>query len=366
MPLPSAEDVRGLLQDPSEENRARTAGQLAELYRAHALDGAADKMIDEIIRIFAHDAAVLVRKAVAEQLQHDPDLPGDVALSLAHDVEDVAVPILRFSRALSDEDLAKIVAEEQQGKLKAIAGRLTVSESVSDALIRHGDADTVATLFANGGSKPSEDGMLEAVDRFGADDRVQMPLANRPELPRAVMARMVAIVSDHVLKELSAREDLPKDLAADIMQQAEERVFVNLSQKHRDHAELVAELEKLGRLTTNLAMRALISGDIDFFEHAAARIAGLDLNAVRVLAYDTGALGVGELCRRMKVPEKLAAVYESGLATYCSIRSEGGAFDRDRFQARMIERMLTAFDGFGDTLDTDDVDAVVGRLRSIA
>lgn len=365
MTLVSQDLLRSLMQNPSAENREKTVLQLTEVFRSRALRGRAATMLEEIIRLFAHDAAIRVRKAVSEQLQQDPDLPHDVALSLAHDIDEVAVPILRFSRALSDDDLADIVASEGQTKLRAIANRDELGVSLSDALIDHGDADTVGDLFANAGSAPSEAGMVRAVEKFGDDDRVQQPLAGRDHLPHSVMTRMVAIVSDHVLKELSARRDLPQDLAADIVRQAEERVFVDLSREDGEPAEMAASLQKLGRLTPNFAMRALIGGDIELFEHSVGFLAGMQVNAVRALAHDAGALGARELCRKMQAPQQLYRVFETGLMTLASIRAEDGVFDRDRFQARMIERILTDFEKLGDHLEADDVDALVGKLRAV-
>lgn len=355
--------VKALLENPSPENREKSVVQLTEVFRTRALTGRAATMLEEVIRIFAHDAAQRVRKAVSEQLQHDPELPHDIALSLANDVDDVAIPVLRFSRALSDKDLADIVAREGQKKLHAIASREVVGEELSDALIDHGDANTVGALFANEGSSPSEKGMIRAVDKFGDDDRVQAPLARRSGLPHSVMTRMVTVVSDHVLKELSARADVPDDLAADIIRQAEERVFVQLSREEGDAEEMAENLAELGRLTPNLAMRALLGGDIDLFEHIVAKLGGLQINAVRTLAYDAGALGVRELCRKMEAPEKLHDVFVTGIATFASIRAEDGVFDRDRFQSRMVERILTNFEYLADDLESDDVEALVRKLR---
>ena len=356
--------VRSLLENPSPENRERSVVQLTEVFRSRALRGRAATMLEEVIRIFAHDAAVRVRKAVSEQLQQDPELPHDIALSLANDVDDVAIPVLRFSRALSDEDLADIVANEGQKKLHAIACRPEVGEALSDALIDRGDANTVGALFSNAGSSPSEDGMLKAVDRFGDDDRVQAPLAGRSRMPHSVMTRMIAVVSDHVLKELGAREDLPADLAKDIIRQAEERVFIELSREDGDPGEMARDLEQINRLTPNLAMRALLGGDIDLFEHIVARLAKMEINAVRTLAYDAGSLGVKELCRKMDAPEKQHDVFVTGIATYASIRAEDGIIDRERFQSRMIERILTNFEDLGDDIEPDDVDALVRKLRT--
>lgn len=356
--------VRALLENPSPENREKSVVQLTEVFRSRAVRGRAATMLEEVIRLFAHDAAVRVRKAVSEQLQHDPELPKDIALSLANDIDDVAIPVLRFSRALSDADLADIVAREGQKKLLAIASRPELGETLSDALIDRGDASTVGALFANAGSNPSEGGMIKAVDRFGDDDRVQAPLAKRNHLPHSVMTRMIAVVSDHVLKELSAREDVPDDLAKDIIRQAEERVFIQLSREDGDPAEMAKDLDEMNRLTPNLAMRALLGGDIDLFENIVARLANMDINAVRTLAYDAGSLGVKDLCRKMNAPEKLYDVFITGISTYASIRAEDGAIDRERFQSRMIERILTNFEYLGDDMDPDDVDALVRKLRA--
>jgi len=361
----SRDMVQALLENPSEENRERSVMQLTEVFKARAAKGRAATMLEEVIRIFAHDAAVRVRKAVSEQLQHDPLLPQDVAVSLAHDVDDVAIPILRFSRALSDDDLAEIVAKEGQTKLFAIANRENLCEDLSDALIDRGDAITVGALLSNQTSAPSEDGLIKAVDRFGEDDRVGKPLANRSELPYTVMTRMIAVVSDHVLKELSSRQDLPSDLAEDIVKQAEERVFVQMSRENKDPTKLVDDLHEMGRLTPNLAMRALLCGDISFFETAVSKLSNLRLDTVRSLCFDAGALGVSELCAKIKAPPALERVLQCGVATYNSIRAEGGVFDQNRFQARMIERILTDFENLGDNLEANDVDSLIGRLRSV-
>lgn len=356
--------VRDLMANPSAANRERSVVELTEIFRARAARGRAATILEDIIRIFAKDAAVRVRKAVAEQLQNDPGLPNDVAMTLASDVDDVAIPILQFSKALSDTDLEAIVIREGQAKLKAIARREAIGEGLSDKLIDHGDAETVGALMENQGSAPSEKGMLKAVTRFGADDRVQAPLARRPKLPKSVMTHMVAVVSDHVLGELSARNDLPPDVAQNILKHAEESVFVDLSRETDDDQEsLAASLAEMGRLTPNLAMRALIGGEITFFEHAVAHLAGLKLNEVRTLAFDAGPLGAIEICRKIGAAEKMHGVFQAGLATYAKVAGEPGGFDRERFQSRLTDDLLADFETMGALLESGDIDVLSDRLR---
>lgn len=356
-------DVQALALDPSPENRERTAIKLAEVFKARALDAGASGMVEEILRVFAHDAAVRVRKAVSEQLQHEHDLPADIALALARDVNDVAVPVLRFSRALSDTDLASLAESEGQDKLCAMAMRFDIGPVLSDALIDHGDEQTVAVLMANAGSQPTEAGLLTALERFADSDQVQRPMAQRESVPPAVLVRMIALVSDHVLAELSRRRDLPPDLAADIIAQAEERAFVNLSGELADPSEMVMHLANANRLQPNLIVRALLSGDFAFFEAAMAHIGNIDIEVARSLIHDAGTLGVKELCRKMEMPTRSVELIVAAISTAKDLGFQDCETDRERFQGRMIERMLTHFDGLGDHLAINDVDDLIGRLR---
>lgn len=359
-------DVQKLAQDSSPANREQTAIKLAEVYKTRALNTGASGMVEEVLRIFAHDAAVRVRKAVSEQLQHEHDLPADIALALARDVNEVAVPVLRFSRALSDTDLAALAECEGQDKLCAMAMRLGIGPVLSDALIDHGDENTVAILMANTGSQPTETGLLTALERFSESDKIQSPMARRENVPPAVLVRMIAIVSDHVLKELSARPDLPPDLAADIIAQAEERAFVNLSGEHADPAEMVAHLAQAHRLKPNLVVRALVSGDFAFFEAAMAHLAKMELEATRSLIHDAGTLGVKELCRKANMPARSTEIIMAAISTAKDIGFYDCEAEREPFQGRMIERMLTHFDGLGDHLTINDVDDLISQLRTPA
>lgn len=82
-----------------------------------------------------------------------------------------------------------------------------------------------------------------------------MPVARRLDVPPAILVRIITLVSDHVLQELSSRKDLRPDLAADIITQAAERAFVSLADEHADPEEMVAHSMKADRLSCNLADR---------------------------------------------------------------------------------------------------------------
>ena len=95
-------------------------------------------MAEGIIEILAVDVANEVRKALVEHLKHSPLLPRRLAVSLAHDIEAVAVPILRVSEVFTDEDLIALVRAGNESKQSAIAERRSVSEAVSHSLVETG------------------------------------------------------------------------------------------------------------------------------------------------------------------------------------------------------------------------------------
>ena len=103
------EDIRRLLRGDSGEARAAAADRLCRRMDESALSEEERAAAQEIIRLIAQDAAQIVRRALAEALKASDLLPREVALKLARDVESVALPVLAFSPAFTDEDLEEIV-----------------------------------------------------------------------------------------------------------------------------------------------------------------------------------------------------------------------------------------------------------------
>ena len=87
------------MADPSPSARAETTSKIAAQYdRKHPRMSAAErKLAEDIFRRLAADAEILVREALAANLKSTPDLPHDLAVALAKDVDSVSLPVLKFS-----------------------------------------------------------------------------------------------------------------------------------------------------------------------------------------------------------------------------------------------------------------------------
>ncbi len=359
----SQNDVAKLLAEPSPEVRSELAGKLAVELDSPRLTESELVLAQDIVRIMAKDAETMVRKSLAESLRKAVRLPHDVALKLAQDVETVALPILEHSNVLTDDDLAEIVHSGAEGKQQAIASRSTVSEKVSEALIDKGGEKAVATLMGNVGAKIDDASLNKAVDRFAQSDVVKEKIVQRPTLPVAVSERLVAIVSDNLKDYLVSHHDMSPKMAANLVLQSRERAIIGLSGRSSE-AELekmVTQMHQSKRLTPSLILRALCIGDIAFFEMAMAVLANIPVVNARILIHDAGRLGLKSLYAKTNLPQRFLPAVRVAIDVVHETEMDGGEHDRERYQARVLERVLTQFEDFG----SEDLDYLLDRLGDI-
>ena len=359
------DDLAKLLSDPSPDHRAALAGKVATLFDGQQLTSAERKLAEDIIRIMARDAVVRVRQSLAENLKASPNLPPDIASTMARDVEAVALPILSMSTVLSESDLIEIVRAGSPSKQSAIAARPEVSPTLADELISHADERAVAVLVGNEGAKLDESRLNRVIDRFGDSPLVQEPLVKRSTLPMTVAERLVTKVSESLQAYLVANHDLPPDVAQELVLKSRERATVSLFTGESDEAaveKLVAQLVRGGRLTPSLLIRSLCSGDIMFFEVAMAHLAKVPLLNVRLLIHDGGKLGLKSLYEKAGLPPALLTVVRIAVEVAHETPYDGEDRDLERRSCRMIERILTQY----EALEDSDIDYLLNKLGDLA
>ncbi len=359
----SQKDVLRLMQDKSTENRAEMAGKIAtQLDRE--LTPSERKIALDIINLMVRDAEVMVREALSDNLRHIPDVPHDVAMRLAQDVEAVSLPMLESSSAFSDQDLIDILKSGSEQKQAAIAQREEVSEVLSEVIVTSAGEQAVASLMSNEGAKLNEKALNTAIDRFKTSELVQKPMVGRSKLPVTVAERLVTLVSDKLKDVLVQKHDLPAGIAADLIMQSRERATVNLfdGASDNDVEKLVTQLFKNSRLTPSLTLRATCTGDIAFFEWAMSILAGITITSARMLIHDAGPLGFKSVYDKTGMPKQLQSAFRVAIEVARETRLDGEEGDRERYRRRMIERILTQY----EDLANEDLDYLLGKLGNLA
>lgn len=363
----TAEDVTRLLRDPSGDVRADTARKLAQQYDTPSLSSSERKLAEDIFRLMLRDAEVRVRESLALNLKDNPLVPHDVAMTLASDVDRVALPVIEFSQVLTPADLKEIIHAHDTSRQKAIARRDGLSADVAEALVEEGSADAVAALAANATAHISEGAMLEMVERFGDDPSVQAPLVHRASLPVTVSERLVHRVSEALKEHILQNHELPPDVAADLVLQSRERAVITLSTESTedDVERLVSQMNEHGRLTPSIIVRAICMGDLKFFEYSMAIKSDVPVVNTRQLIHDSGPLGLKGLYEKAGLPAPLFPAVRAALTVLREMDYDYGDNDKERYTRRTIERVLTQYGDLGVDLDGHDLEYLLSKMNQL-
>ena len=99
--------------------------------------------------------------------------------------EDIAIsgPVLQKSTVVSDQALAEVAGAKGDKHLSAIAGRPTISESVTDVLVGRCTAEIARKVTDNKGASLSEVGFVKLINRAKSDKALATAIESRSDLP---------------------------------------------------------------------------------------------------------------------------------------------------------------------------------------
>ncbi|WP_168192683.1 DUF2336 domain-containing protein [Undibacter mobilis] len=151
----------------------------------------ADRYNDEQVAIFDDVIARLIAKMDQRALRELSARLADVAnpprsvVAQLSGSDDIAIsgPALEKSEGISDEALVSIANNKSQKHLKAIAGRSTLSEVVTDVLVDRGDSEVSRRVGANLGARLSEMGFVKLINRAKKDRNLADAISTRADLP---------------------------------------------------------------------------------------------------------------------------------------------------------------------------------------
>jgi uncharacterized protein (DUF2336 family) len=188
-------------------------------------------------------------------------------------------------------------------------------------------------------------------------------MVKRTVLPVTVAERLTTLVSDRLRDYLVSHHELSPTVAADLVLQTRERTVVELASgsSEREIEKLVAQMHNNGRLTPSIVLRSLCMGDVLFFEAAIAVRANIPLLNARILIHDGGQLGLKTLYERAEMPPNMMPVIRAALEVVHETKMDGEEHDRERYKARVIERVLTQFEDVG----SDDFEYLLNKLGDI-
>jgi len=95
----------------------------------------------------------------------------------------IAVPVLEFSTALTEQALTKAAATKGQKHLLVIAGRAGLGAAITDILFDRGNSEVALKAISNPDTHVSELGFVKLISRAKNDRSLAVAIANRNDMP---------------------------------------------------------------------------------------------------------------------------------------------------------------------------------------
>ncbi|MBM3574068.1 MAG: DUF2336 domain-containing protein [Alphaproteobacteria bacterium] len=295
-----------LARDKSPEGRRAFARSVSELFleRFPSLSKREQELMFDILHRLIHEIEMSLRQSISARLAENAHLPRSLAKILASDQVEVAYPILSLSPALLDEDLIEIIRDRSVEHQLAIAGRKTLNEAVSDALVEEGVESVIINLLLNKNARISERTLAYLAEESRRVTQLQEPVLRREELDPKIAERMFAWVSTALRQYIIDTYPIPKAQVDAILEKAVLEQLAEMDKgkgARRSAAALVDELRKQDQVTPELMLKALVEGETRLFMALFGRQTRLDERIVtRMLSEPTGR-GLAVACKAMRL-----------------------------------------------------------------
>lgn len=307
------DDVNNLTKS-SGSTKVNITKKIASHYKAGGFNSGQMEIAEQIFELLVKDTQVGIRQALSEVLKDAKDIPKDIVVELANDIEEVSLPVVEFSKILSDKDLIEIVANsESTAKKVAIAKRDDVTENLSNALIEHSTAEVVDTLLHNKSAKVSEEGYNNIVSDYANNEEVLGALIERDRLPVNVLEHLASAVSDAICDRLAKKHSSSFEKIDKIIQKGKvlaTKKVIESECSDYEYGNFLGLMDSMSIAKDLFPIFALSMGNLALFEAHMARITKISVANIKTLVKDQSNKGVRALYTKAKLPEEMYLVTE--------------------------------------------------------
>jgi uncharacterized protein (DUF2336 family) len=298
-------DLVGFAHRKSQQSRRVVFENINDLFLSSEgrLSDRERALMVDILGKLLHEMEMQVRRALAARLSQMETAPRELLVMLANDEVDVARPILRGSKLLSDPDLIEIVKHRSQEHLLAIALRAPLSAAVTEAIVDNGDDQVVEQLLRNPDAVLSRRALEYLVGESQRVDTFQEPLLSRQDLPPELAHRMFWWVSAALRKVIMTRFTVDPTLLDDCLRESARAAIAETTHSRGGAPvdRLIQGLAEANALDQRFLVQALRGGKFTAFVAGLAHMAQLDRAIVRRAVFDPGGESLAVICRAVAI-----------------------------------------------------------------
>jgi len=179
-------DIDAKLSKTADSKNSEFLRKIADLFlnSAKMLSEEQVALFDDVMLRLIKNVEQAALVELSARLAPVSNAPPNVVAHLAcEDRLAIAVPLLEFSPALTEQALAKAAATKGQKHLLLIAGRTGLGEAVTDILFERGNSEVALKTISNPDARVSELGFVKLISRAKNDKPLAVAIANRNDMP---------------------------------------------------------------------------------------------------------------------------------------------------------------------------------------
>jgi uncharacterized protein (DUF2336 family) len=279
------------------------------------LTGQEREMVADVLIILTKQAAVDLRRAIAERLSALDGVPVRLVMQMANDEIAVARPVLRDSPVLGDVQLIDIISNKGPGHWETIASRRGLSEVIINRLADTRDYGTATVLAENITITLPAHAISVLAEMAKGSETLAQPLLRRSEIPDTVASQLYrhvgATLKKFILRNYEVDTQDLLDTLDDVVlefvdsaQEAESRSASGEAQttEHRvlptqAMIRAASEFRQKGLLTVQLMLSTLRRGQNPSFVAQMSTYCGLEPPVVSEVLHQKKARALAIVCR---------------------------------------------------------------------
>jgi uncharacterized protein (DUF2336 family) len=335
-----------VLDQGSPQARITLARQLAGLLADTDAPAAERQQVIPVVLKLAVDPVRDVREALVFELLFITDLHADVVFSIIADDDDIAIPFLRVTPALTHWHMLAVLRVGDEHRQVTIAKRGDLSAEAAAYIIQSGPLATCLALFENDCVQFDNNDYHVFYNRFGQSAEMVELLLAKKDLPLEIRFLQAKRASNRMHQLMAERGWVAANDAAELVVDAEETAILRILIEATS-AELATSIRFLAAknmLTPSIIIRAASLGEMVVVEWALAHLAGVSPQRAKDMMYGGGLIGVRSLLNKSGLPQSCHGLLRAACEVVCDAQDEGLPLDSGTFGRRLLEALMTRYE----------------------
>ncbi len=267
------------------------------------LQNSEKELASDILLSLLQQAEIDLRRALAERLSNQADVPLRVILTLVNDEISVAETVLKNSPVLNELDLMYIIQSHSPEYWAAIAARRDLTDILVGTLANKRDVRTANALLLNEAITLQKSTLEVFAEMAKTASELNVPLIHRPELPAELAQSIYSEIGESLRGALKSRfpelsfDKLVGEALTDINQTVAQATIGQSIIKQQ----VVKSVSGGLPITPSKMIEALRLGQLTYFKALFSEYTGLRTCMVDTLLKQKGGRGIAIACRAKKM-----------------------------------------------------------------